>query len=95
MVGYGHKKHFGTLFEDTLFITVLRLALLIIVDPQEVSVSVVRMTREDDAEGADVLMVLGNTRSSLLQDTYSQDTDNCPLLTGRLKRLTLRGCYPC
>ena len=80
--GYGHKKHFGTLFEDTLFITVLRLALLIIVDPQEVSVSVVRMTREDDAEGADVLMDPRNTRGSLLQDTLTQDTDNCPLLTG-------------
>ena len=63
-------------------ITVLRPVLLISVDPQEVSVSVLRMTREDDAVGADVLMVLGNTRSSLLQDTLTQDTDNCPLLTG-------------
>ena len=65
-------------------ITVLRLALLISVDPQEVSVSVsvLRMTREDDAEGADVLMDPRNTRGSLLQDTLAQDTDNCPLLTG-------------
>ena len=67
-------------------ITVLRLVLLISVDPQEVSVSVLRMTREDDAVGADVLMVLGNTRSSLLQDTLTQDTDNCPLPANR--RLT-------
>ena len=47
------------------------------------------MTPADDAEGADVLMVLGNTWSSLLQDTYTQDTDNCPLLTGRLTTGTL------
>ena len=61
--------------------TVLRLALL----PSggvDVSVSVLRMTREDDAEGADVLMDPRNTRGSLLQDTLAQDTDNCPLLTG-------------